>query len=50
MTEAETGDDGAAYEVEVRLPNGGQVEVRLDENFAVLGQSEDDDGAGDDGD
>ena len=47
VTEAETGDDGAAYEVEVRLPSGGQVEVRLDENFTVLGQSADDDGAGD---
>lgn len=46
VTEAETGDDGAAYEVEVRLPSGGQVEVRLDENFAVLGQDSDDDGPG----
>jgi uncharacterized membrane protein YkoI len=48
VTEAEAGDDGAAYEVEVRLPNGGQVEVRLDESFAVLGQATDDDHAGED--
>jgi uncharacterized membrane protein YkoI len=47
VTEAEAGDDGAAYEVEVRLPNGGQVEVRLDESFAVLGQAADDDGKAD---
>jgi uncharacterized membrane protein YkoI len=45
VTETETGDDGAAYEVEVRLANGRQVEVRLDANFAVLGQETDDDGA-----
>lgn len=46
-TETETGDDGASYEVEVRLANGRQVEVRLDESFNVLGQEADDDGAGD---
>ena len=47
VTETETGDDGAAYEVEVRLADGRQVEVRLDERFAVLGQEADDDGAND---
>jgi uncharacterized membrane protein YkoI len=47
VTETEVGDDGAAYEVEVRLANGRQVEVRLDRSFAVLGQEADDDGAGD---
>jgi uncharacterized membrane protein YkoI len=47
VVESEVGDDGAAYEVEVRLPNGRQVEVRLDERFAVIGQERDDDGAAD---
>ncbi len=47
VTETETGDDGAAYGVEVRLDNGNQVEVNLDENFEVVGQEADDDGAGD---
>jgi uncharacterized membrane protein YkoI len=48
VTETETGDDGAAYSVEVRLGDGSQVEVNLDENFRVIGQDADDDGAGDD--
>jgi uncharacterized membrane protein YkoI len=46
VTETEVGDDGAAYEVEVRLADGRQVEVRLDADFDVLGQETDDDGAG----
>ncbi|MBA3330632.1 MAG: PepSY domain-containing protein [Actinobacteria bacterium] len=46
VTETETGDDGAAYGVEVRLANGDQVEVNLDERFQVIGQEADDDGAG----
>ena len=45
VTETEVGDDGAAYGVEVRLPNGSQVEVSLDENFQVIDQAADDDGA-----
>ena len=49
VVEAETGDDGAAYEVEVRLPDGRQVEVTLDTSFDVVGQGGDDDGAGDKG-
>ena len=47
VTETEVGDDGAAYGVEVRLDDGSQVEVNLDENFNVIGQEADDDGAGD---
>jgi uncharacterized membrane protein YkoI len=47
VTETEVGDDGAAYEVEVRLANGRQVEVSLDESFQVVGQEADDDGAND---
>ena len=45
VTETEIGDDGAAYSVEVRLPDGSQVDVNLNENFAVIGQETDDDGA-----
>jgi uncharacterized membrane protein YkoI len=48
VTETESGDDGAAYSVEVRLDDGSQVEVNLDENFQVIGQDADDDGAGED--
>ena len=48
VTETEIGDDGAAYGVEVRLDDGSQVEVNLDEDFQVIGQEADDDG-GDEG-
>jgi hypothetical protein len=47
VTETEVGDDGAAYSVEVRLEDGSQVEVNLDEGFNVIGQAADDDGAND---
>jgi hypothetical protein len=47
VVETETGDDGAAYGVEVRLEDGSQVEVNLDSEFAVIGSEADDDGAGD---
>jgi hypothetical protein len=44
----EAGDDeGTAYEVEVRLPDQSQVEVQLDERFAVIATATDDDGPGD---
>lgn len=46
VTETEVGDDGAAYGVEIRLEDGRQVEVNLDENFKVTGQAADDDGSG----
>ena len=42
VTEAEVGDDGAAYGVEVRKDDGTQVEVRLDETFSVNGSEVDD--------
>ena len=42
VTEAEVGDDGAAYGVEVRKDDGTQVEVRLDETFTVIGSEVDD--------
>jgi uncharacterized membrane protein YkoI len=47
VVETEVGDDGAAYGVEVRLEDGRVVEVNLDESFDVIGQENDDDGAGD---
>jgi uncharacterized membrane protein YkoI len=46
VVETEIGDDGAAYGVEVRLGDGSQVEVNLDENFNVIGAAADDDGQG----
>ncbi len=42
VTEAEAGDDGAAYGVEVRKDDGTQVAVRLDETFTVIGSEVDD--------
>jgi uncharacterized membrane protein YkoI len=47
VVETEVGDDGAAYGVEIRLDDGSQVEVNLDENFDVIGDEADDDGAND---
>jgi hypothetical protein len=50
VIEAEAGDDGAAYGVEVRLADGTEVEVGLAEDFAVVGQEADGDrGEGEDG-
>ena len=43
VVETEVGDDGAAYDVEVRLGDGRVVELQLDERFAVIGQEADDD-------
>jgi hypothetical protein len=48
VTETETGDDGAAYSVEVQTADGRQVEVNLNSNFEVIGSAADDDGPGDD--
>jgi hypothetical protein len=50
VTETESGDDGAAYSVEVRLANGRQVEVNLDADFVVIGTEDEDDGPDDDED
>ena len=41
--ETEAGDDGAAYGVEIRLEGGRVVEVSLDEDFNVIGETPDDD-------
>ncbi|MGH3039416.1 MAG: PepSY domain-containing protein [Gaiellaceae bacterium] len=43
VVETETGDDGAAYSVEIRLDDGSQVEVNLDSDFDVIGSEADDD-------
>jgi uncharacterized membrane protein YkoI len=43
VLETEAGDDGAAYGVEVRLPDGRQLEVTLDQSFKVVGQEPDED-------
>ena len=48
VTETEAGDEEGAYEVEVTMPDGSQVDVHLDKSFHVLGQHGDDDGSGDD--
>jgi hypothetical protein len=50
VVESESGDDGAAYGVEVRLDDGRVVEVALDANFKVIGSSGDEDGTGADDD
>lgn len=50
VTETEVGDDGAAYGVEVRLEDGSQVEVNLDEDCNVIGNEPDDDGPNDEED
>ena len=47
VTETEAGDDGAAYEVEIRLQDGREVEVQLDDNFDVVGSEGDDDASKD---
>jgi uncharacterized membrane protein YkoI len=44
VTETEVGDDGAAYGVEVRLEDGREVEVSLDQDFHVISTEADDDG------
>ena len=49
VTETEVGDDGAAYGVEIRLADGSEVEVNLDENCRVIGQEADDGSDDDDG-
>ena len=43
VIETEAGDDGAAYEVEIRREEGTQVEVELDASFDVVGAEPDDD-------
>jgi uncharacterized membrane protein YkoI len=53
VTETEAGDEEGAYEVEVTLDDGSQVDVHLDADFNVLDSQADgagdDDGGGDSG-
>ncbi|MBJ7453792.1 MAG: PepSY domain-containing protein [Blastococcus sp.] len=49
VTGTEVGDEESYYEVEVTLDDGSQVDVQLDETFAVVG-SEADSESSDDGD
>lgn len=48
VTDTEVGDDGAAYGVEIRKPDGAQVEVNLDRDYRVTGTEADDDSGPDD--
>ena len=48
VTDTEFGDEESLYEVEVTLADGSQVDVQLDENFAVVEVSADDDSSEDD--
>lgn len=41
VTDTEIGDEESYYEVEVTLDGGRQVDVQLDENFNVVGGTED---------
>jgi len=41
VTGTEAGDEESAYEVEVTLPDGGQVDVQLDKSFSVVGSKND---------
>lgn len=43
VVDSEAGDGDAAFEIEIRRPDGSQVEVRLDSDFVVLGTEPDDD-------
>jgi hypothetical protein len=45
VTGTEVGDEESLYEVEVTTADGSQVDVQLDENFAVVGSKTDPPGA-----
>ncbi len=50
VVDTEVEDEENGYEVEVNLDDGSQVEVQLDENFAVVGSSTNEEGDDGDGD
>jgi hypothetical protein len=50
VVDSEVEDEENGYEVEVNLADGRQIEVQLDENFAVVGTSENEEGDDGDGD
>ncbi|WP_006243326.1 PepSY domain-containing protein [Mycolicibacterium tusciae] len=45
VTATEVGDEESLYQVEVTLSNGNQVDVQLDQNFAVVGDKTEPPGA-----
>jgi hypothetical protein len=45
VTGTEVGDEESLYQVEVTLGNGNQVDVQLDQNFAVVGNKTETPGA-----
>ena len=50
VTETEVGDEDSYYEVEVTLDDGSQVDVQLDEDFAVVSSEADEEDEGDNDD
>lgn len=48
VTDTEAGDEDTYYEVEVTLDDGSQVDVQLDEQFAVISAAADDEDADED--
>ena len=50
VVDSEVEDAENGYEVEVNLDDGRQIEVQLDENFVVVGSSENEEGDDGDGD
>lgn len=42
VTAAEVGNDGSAYEIEITTADGAELEVRIDESFAIVEVLEDD--------
>ena len=49
VTGSEVGDEESYYEVEVTKDDGSQVDVQLDENFAVVGSKTDRENSGESG-
>ncbi|MDQ3505655.1 MAG: PepSY domain-containing protein [Actinomycetota bacterium] len=47
VTGTEVGDEESYYEVELTRDDGTQVDVQLDEDFAVVGSEDEDGGEGD---
>lgn len=50
VTGTEVDDEESYYEVEVTLEDGSQVDVQLDESFAVVGDESDDEREGEEDD
>jgi uncharacterized membrane protein YkoI len=48
VTGTEVGDEESYYEVEVTRADGSQVDVQLDESFAVVGSKADSENSGED--